>query len=155
MQKLIGAQFYTIRDFLQTEEDIAASFKKVAAIGYTFCQNSGMADIPAEKLRDYAADAGVKITGDHCSFELLLSDTDKMIADRKLYGCTQPGIGGLPGNARESRAGIEQFMRDANLVSDKLAAEGMTFTYHNHAFEFVKVDGKNIMDYILELANPN
>ena len=31
----------------------------------------------------------------------------------------------------------------------------MTFTYHKHAFEFTKVDGKNIMDYILETANEN
>ena len=30
----IGAQFYTIRDFCKTPEDLALSLKKVADIGY-------------------------------------------------------------------------------------------------------------------------
>lgn len=155
MERKIGAQFFTIRDFIKTEEDIATSFQKIADIGYTFCQNSAMGDIAPEKLRDICQQTGVSIIGDHCDFKKLIGDTDKMIADRKVYGCTMPGIGGLPEDARTSKEGILQFMKDANLVSDKLAAQGMTFTYHNHAFEFVKVDGRNIMDYILELANDN
>ena len=37
----IGAQFYTIRDFCKTTEDLALSLKKIADIGYTTVQLSG------------------------------------------------------------------------------------------------------------------
>ena len=38
----IGAQFYTIRDFCKTPEDLAESLKKVADIGYKTVQLSGV-----------------------------------------------------------------------------------------------------------------
>lgn len=155
MERKIGAQMYTIRDFIKTEADIESSMQKLADIGYTFAQKSAMGPIAPEKLKEIIDKTGVQIPGDHCSWDELVNDTDKLIHDHKIYGCDMPGIGGLPESARTSRDGILSFMKQANEVADRLAAEGMTFTYHNHAFEFVKVDGKNIMDYILETANDN
>ena len=34
MDKRIGAQFYTIRDFIKTEKDLDESLKKLKDIGY-------------------------------------------------------------------------------------------------------------------------
>jgi sugar phosphate isomerase/epimerase len=155
MERLIGAQMYTVRDHIQNEADIETTIQKLADIGYKFGQNSAMGPIAPEKLKEICDKAGYQITGDHTNWDALVNDTAKVIADHKVYGCMMPGIGGLPESARTSKEGILSFMKDANLVADKLAAEGMTFTYHNHAFEFVKVEGKTIMDYILETANDN
>lgn len=146
---------YTVREYTQNEKDLEMCINKIAKIGYKFGQASAFGDIAPEKIKEICDKAGYQITGDHVKWDLLVNDTDKVIADHKIYGCYMPGIGGLPAEARTSKDGILAFMKDANLVADKLAAEGMTFTYHNHAFEFVKVDGKTIMDYILETANDN
>ena len=40
----IGAQFYTVRDFCKTKEGLFESLKKVADIGYTAVQLSGVCD---------------------------------------------------------------------------------------------------------------
>ena len=43
MNKLtkIGVQLYTVRDFMNTEEDIKRSFEKIKALGYDEIQTAG------------------------------------------------------------------------------------------------------------------
>ena len=40
----IGAQMYTVREFCKTTEGLAESLKKIADIGYTTVQLSGVCD---------------------------------------------------------------------------------------------------------------
>ncbi len=155
MERKIGAQMYTVRDYIKTEADIEETINKLVKIGYKFGQSSAMGPIAPEKLKEICDKAGYAITGDHISWEILTEDLDKAIANHKVFGCTIFGVGGMPEFARESKEGLFKFIDEANVVADKMAAEGATFTYHNHAFEFSKFDGKTIMDYLLELTNDN
>lgn len=155
MEKLIGAQLYTIRDYVKTPEDTIESFKKLAKIGYTYAQISAMTHLSAEDVKAAIDASGVKVTGNHYPFDKMVEDPKGVIEFHKAFDCYEPGIGGLPEAARTSKEGILDFMEKANKVSDIFADAGMMFTYHNHAFEFVKVEGKTIMDYILETANKN
>lgn len=50
-QSVIGAQLYTLRNFLKTPEDIAKSLKKVKEIGYDAVQVSGVGPIDPKELR--------------------------------------------------------------------------------------------------------
>ena len=155
MEKLIGAQLYTIRDYTKDRENLMESFKKLSEIGYTYAQASAMDHLAPEDIKEAGEKYNIKITGDHYSFAKMTEDS-KAVADlHKIFGCYEPGVGGLPVEARDSKEGILDFMKKANKIADVFAAEGMMFTYHNHAFEFVKVEGKTIMDYILENANKN
>lgn len=54
MDKLkIGAQLYTVRDFMKTPEEMAASLKKIHSIGFETVQVSGIG--PVDWERDLAA----------------------------------------------------------------------------------------------------
>ena len=44
---IIGAQLYTVRDFCKTTDALAETLKKVADIGYTEVQLSGVCDYDA------------------------------------------------------------------------------------------------------------
>lgn len=155
MEKIIGAQLYTIRDYTTNAQDVVESFKKLRKIGYTRAQVSAMNDTPVEAIKTAIEESGVKVTGDHYAFDRMIDDPKAVIERHKAFGCMNFGIGGLPGWAMESGENILKFMKQANEFADMMASEGMMFTYHNHAFEFVKVDGKNIMDYIIETAGDN
>ena len=48
MDKRIGAQCYTIRDFIKTEKDLDESLKKLKDIGYQTVQLSGIGPIEPE-----------------------------------------------------------------------------------------------------------
>ena len=47
----VALQLYTLREHLGTPDEIAASLKKVAAIGYNAVQASGMGPIKESELK--------------------------------------------------------------------------------------------------------
>jgi len=151
----IGAQLYTVREFTKTPEDYAVTLKKVKEIGYDAVQVSGGCKIEAEKLGGMLQDNGLVCAATHISFEEMQEDLDKVIANHKALGCKYVGIGGLPGKYRQSAEGFVTFAREATEVGKKLADAGQQFLYHNHHFEFIRLDdGRRGMDILYEETDP-
>ncbi len=90
--------------------------------------------------------------GTHDSFELMVSDFDLAYQNHVALGTKLMGIGGRGGNSVEE---WQEFIKTANEVGAKIAAQGGRFTYHNHSQEFRKWDnGKTTMDMLVEGLNP-
>ena len=75
----IAAQMYTVREFTKTPEDIAASIKKVAQIGYKAMQTSGFGPIDPKELKEIADGEGVEICATHTGYERMQDDTQSVI----------------------------------------------------------------------------
>ncbi|MBQ2875734.1 MAG: sugar phosphate isomerase/epimerase [Clostridia bacterium] len=156
----IGAQLYTIHDHIKTLEDFSESLKKVADIGYTYVQVSGSCDFEAEWLAEELKKNGLVCPLTHTKYERVLGETDKVIAEHKIFGCDHIGIGGIPGlgveNVEERIAKVRGFVADAKPAVKKIADAGLLFMYHNHHREyFNKIDGKNIMEFLSDEFTPN
>ena len=153
--KNIGIQLYSIRDRMTTEEDIKAAFKALGEIGYTEAQTAGDFIIPPATFAKYAHDAGIAIVGTHYDWGKI-KDQPEETARMHLedLGTNNVGIGGGPKctTLDEIKAFVEQF----NEAARALAKFGCNLTYHNHSREFVKIEGRTIMDYYVEgFTEPN
>lgn len=146
----IAAQLYTLRDFLKTPKDVAESFKKVSKIGYEAVQVSGMGPIDPVELKKIADDNGLEICATHIGFERMQQDIEGVIADHKLWNCKYVGLGSMPAEYRGSKEAYIKFAKDASVIARKLAEADLSFVYHNHAFEFIKFDGKTGLEYLYE-----
>ena len=147
----IAAQLYTVREFTQTEKDFAETIKKVAEIGYPGVQLSAHnQEIPAQFIKDTCNAHKLEIVCTHTPPPKIINETDKVIADHKIFGAPLIGIGSMPPNYRADVAGFKQFISDYMPAALKMKEEGLRFGYHNHAFEFEKFDGKLMFDYLLE-----
>ena len=148
---LTGAQLYSVRTLTQTAENMDAALKAIKDMGYTSVQLSGQSrDIDPAAIKDMLDKYGLIAPSTHISFEELENDFDKAVARHKLWGVPYPGIGGMPGEFRESAEALKEFARRANIIGKKLKDEGMTFVYHNHAFEFARYGVKNGMDILFD-----
>jgi len=145
-----GAQLFTVRKYTQTPEDLRNTFKKIAEIGYKYAQVSAIGPIEAEELRDISIESGVKICNTHSNQERILNDTDALIAEHKIYNCSQIYIGSMPGRYQGSIEGVKQFIADYRPAAQKIMDNGMTLAYHNHAFEFVPFAEGRVFDYLVE-----
>lgn len=146
----IGAQLYTVRQYTQNLDDLAATLKKVAQMGYTSVQISGVCPFEPEWMRDQLQENGLVCAMTHTNSVRLREETEAVVKEHAIYGCRNIGIGGIPGPWRSSIEGYEEFRKAFLPVALKLRDLGAKFQYHNHWFEFDKVYGKNVIERMME-----
>jgi sugar phosphate isomerase/epimerase len=151
----LAAQLYTVRDFTKTADEFRASMAKIADIGYTAVQVSGIGPIPHEEVKAITDAFELTICITHVGFDYLQHDLEAAIAQHKLWDCPNVAIGSMPGGYREQgEAGFKRFAHDATEVGRRLAEAGLTFSYHNHSFEFVRFGERTGLDIIYEESDP-
>lgn len=154
---VLAAQLFTVREFTKTEEGLADTLRKIAAIGYTAVQVSAIGPIPPARVRDLARDLGLTICNTHIGYDRLWNDLPDVIEEHRLWECRHVAIGSLPQPYRaEGAEGYRRFAREANEVGRRLHEAGLTFSYHNHAFEFERFPGAGAtaLDIIYDETDP-
>lgn len=154
MDKHIGAQLFTIREHMQTEEDFYESMKKIKAAGYSIVQISGT-PLKAEYMKKVLDELGLKCVVTHRGFVDFKNNLDEIMEYNRILGCDSCSIGIAPIEDLKTSEGVTKFISEANEIADKLYENGFVFGYHNHNVEFVKFDGKTIMERLLTETNPD
>ena len=150
----VGAQLYTVRESAKTIEGIAESLAKVADTGYTEVQISGFGPADPKDVARCVEDLGLKVVSTHTGWARFLDDLDGVIEEHKMWNCTHPATGGLPGDYF-SEDGVKRFLDELGPIAEKLRAEGMDFSYHNHSHELVKYGDKTWLAALYEQASPD
>ena len=147
----LGVNLYSVRKFLQNEEDMRRTFAKLREIGYEVVQLSGAAPMPAETVRSISAESGLPIVCTHSPLDRILHDTDALIRDHQTYGCPVIGLGALPKELRTKEADLREWLSAMRKPVAKIRAAGLSFAYHNHDFEFLPLTdtGNRIWDILL------
>jgi sugar phosphate isomerase/epimerase len=153
-QNVVGAQLYTVREFTKDLDGIADTLKKVADIGYTAIQISGFGPADPREVAKLCEDNGLTVASTHRSWPDFLNDLDTEIEIHKLWKCEHPAIGSLSGEYR-SLDGLKRFLDELAPISERLAAEGMDFSFHNHNDELVKYEGKTWLARLYDQASPD
>ena len=155
-RSVLAAQLYTIRQHTQTARDLAASLKRIRDMGYTAVQVSGIGPMPDAEVKAIVDDLGLVICNTHVRpTEALWNDLEAVIAQHRLWGCRHVAIGSMPGQYRqEGEAGYRRFAREASRIGEQLHRAGLTFSYHNHSFEFERFGRRTGLDIIFEESDP-
>ncbi|MDR2569542.1 MAG: sugar phosphate isomerase/epimerase [Oscillospiraceae bacterium] len=149
----LGAQLYTVREFTQNERDFEETARKVADIGYKTVQVSGIGAIPAQVVADVLAAHDLKCVITHTNPARIKDDTKAVIEEHKLMGANYIGIGMMQEEYRGSSAGVKQFVKDYSPAIKMIGDAGMKFMYHNHDFEFGKMDGRRVIEYLMDCSD--
>lgn len=151
----LGAQLYTLRDYIKNYEDCEATFKYLNSIGINVIQISGIGPIEPEKVAYLVEKYNMDVCVTHTSFDRMLTNLDDVIREHKMINCDTLGIGSMPEKYRSSAEAVREFIKVTSEIGKKMNACGMQFGYHNHSFEFAKLDnGKRIFDMLIEETKP-
>lgn len=150
MKMELGAQTFTVRDYMQTTWDFREAMKRIAEIGYTCVQLSAVGNVPIQAQRDICDEFGLKIVLTHTNPDRMIADPEGVIRDHDILGCDYIGIGMM--NPKYQRAEwIDQFAKDFTTPAKKMRDAGKLLMYHNHNLEWTRLrDGRRIMDVLLE-----
>ena len=153
MDKRIGAQYFTLREFIQTVEDFEETCRKVSEMGYKIVQISGTS-LKASDMKPILDKYGLEVMLTHRQWKDFRENLDDIIDYNKTLGSELCGLGMMPFEVAETNENVTQFINEANAVAKRLREVGLYFGYHNHAFEFSKLNGKYVMDRLLEETDP-
>jgi sugar phosphate isomerase/epimerase len=145
----VGAQFYTIREFCKTPEDLALSLKKVADIGYRTVQISGTCPYDPKWLKQQLDSNGLKCIITHTNALRMVEMPETVAAEHDIFDCKYIGLGSYSFNPDKGHS-FPDFMEKYAGTAKKLRECGKYFMYHNHAHEFKRLDGKLILEKIAE-----
>lgn len=143
----IGVQLFTLREFCTDLKSFEETLKRVADMGYKNIQVSGTCDFEPDWLNEKLKQNGLKCVLTHIAPARLLSNPEKVADMHETFGCKYVGLGCM---TYENDGDFSKFTSDYLPVAKGLKSCGKYFMYHNHAHEFVKMDGKLIIDRIAE-----
>ncbi len=126
-----GIQLYSVRDL--AEKDLEAALKAVAEIGYTYVEFAGFFGNDAETVKGWLDKYGLKCSSSHSSWTELRDNFEETVKFHKTIG-NKNFI--APSADMTTPEKLKEFVDFCNEYAPKLEAEGMSFHYHNHAFEF-------------------
>ena len=154
-QNVIAAQMYTVRDFTKTLEGFSDSVAKIGAIGYTAAQVSSIGPIPAADVKKICDGHGITIVNTHIAWPRLQEDIAAVIEEHHLWQCKHVAVGSMPRHFIEAgEEGLYQFIKEATEVGRTLHEAGLTFSYHNHSFEFMRYGDKCGLEILFDETDP-
>ncbi len=152
MSMKIALQLYSIRD--QIEKDFFGSLKSAKEMGYDGVEFAGLFGQDPIVVRDFMNEIGLIPISAHVPLTDLIFGGVRLISDYKKIGCKYIAIPYLPEGLRPGEDGFENNLAAMRELGYACSESGIQLLYHNHDFEFNKVDGEYGLDMIYRLTKP-
>lgn len=167
-KKELTLQLYSLRDDIGT--DYAGTIQKVGEMGFTSIEAAGYGEgkFYGKTPEEFKADlekVGLTALSSHAAKQLSEKELkskdfseslkwwDECIAAHKAVGMkyiVAPWME-VPKTIEDLKTYCDYY----NEIGKKCKENGMSFGYHNHAHEFVKIGEQVMFDYMLENTNPD
>jgi sugar phosphate isomerase/epimerase len=122
--------------------DFEGVLKDVAAAGFPAIEGGNLfAQHGKEKVRGLLGETGIAISGAHFGYGDY-ADPEKLKANISYTKAVESSF--MMCSGVDGAGGVEGYKRSAalfNSIGKQLAAEGISFNYHNHAWEFEDLGG--------------
>ncbi|MCL2106979.1 MAG: sugar phosphate isomerase/epimerase [Oscillospiraceae bacterium] len=138
---MLGAQFYTLRDYTTNLNDFAETLAKVADIGYRTVQISCTCAFEGGWLAEQLRKNSLRCVLTHADPVKMREDPLSVAETHRRFGCEYIGLGYPPGGIPDEAA-YERLRDDFLPVANSFAENGALLMYHNHNLEFAR-DSQN------------
>jgi len=149
----IALQLYSIRD--EINGDLKGSLREVKEMGYEGVELAGLYGHSPAEIKALLIESGLTPVSAHISYEDTIADPEKMLSAYKEIGCSYVAI---PWLNNENRPGAEKWdetLKGLRLIAETAKKLGITLLYHNHDFEFKKIDGEYALDILFDSVAPD
>ncbi|MBR0462820.1 MAG: sugar phosphate isomerase/epimerase [Clostridia bacterium] len=144
-----GIQLFSVRDM--TEKDLDGALRQISELGYSSVEFAGFFGHSAKDVKAMLDRYNLKVSGTHTGWQEVAEHFDETVEYHKIIGNKNIIV---PGADLRDQKKLDAFVEMANEFQPKLAKEGISFGYHNHAHEFrPNEDGSMIHDQIVYRTN--
>ncbi|WDF54019.1 sugar phosphate isomerase/epimerase family protein [Mucilaginibacter sp. KACC 22063] len=155
----VGLQLYTLREELP--KDVKGVIAKIAAAGYKevetfgYSKEHGFWGLSATEFSALLKKHGLTSPSGHYGMDALLAEgklgeIDEAIEAARILGQQYIVMPYVDEKFRKTAADLKNIATKLNLAAKRVEKAGLKMGYHNHNFEFEKVDGVMLYDILLK-----
>jgi sugar phosphate isomerase/epimerase len=146
----VSLQLFSINE--ETTKDYIKALDLVAQVGFAGVEFAGYGGYTKEELASILKERHLYSVGTHCGLPVFENSFEEELEYSQ-------GIGSryiiCPYAKVETMEEIDHVVRVLNKAGDLAKEKNIKVGYHNHANEFVQIDGKYPLDIIAEKTNDN
>ena len=144
----VAVQVYSVRDSAQN--DLRGTLEKIKEIGYDGVEFAGLYGNAPEDIAAMCREIGLTPISAHVPYVELVKDPVGVLSQYKTIGCEYVAV---PYLAEADRPGTDRFpevIENIKVIGRAAKELGIKLLYHNHDFEFMRLDGKYALDILYE-----
>jgi sugar phosphate isomerase/epimerase len=162
-EPIAGLQLYSLRD--QLPKDVKGYITKVAAAGYKqvepfgYTKKGGFWGLDAKAFSDLLKQNGLTTASAHFGMDEYFvhdktDDLKSYIEAANITGMTYVIIPSVNGEVLKSADQFKEVADKMNKAAELCQKSGLKLGYHNHNFEWKRVDGTTFYDVVLNATDP-
>ncbi len=144
----VAVQVYSVRD--DAKADLRATLAKIKEMGYDGVEFAGLYGHSAADVKAMCAEAGLVPISAHVPYLDMLADPAGVLGTYAEIGCKFVAVPYLNPEYRPGTEAFPEVIKNIAMLGKVARDLGMTLLYHNHDFEFMKLDGKYALDILYD-----
>lgn len=142
----IALQIYSVEG--DAKKDLFTTLKQVKEFGYSGVEFAGLYDHGPLELKEMCRELDLVTLSAHVPLVQLMENMEATIDCYQTLGCKYIVIPSLPEEYRPGNAGFQKVLDFLPTLGAAVSKRGMVLQYHNHSFEFVKLNGQYALDVL-------
>lgn len=142
----VAVQLYSIRD--DVAANMSDALRKVKEMGYDGVEFAGLFGHSADYIRGLLDAYGLVAVSAHVPLAEMLADPEGTLSTYEKIGCKYVAVPYVTEERRPGGELWEQMFSEIAMLGEVAKKHGITLMYHNHDFEFKKVDGEYGLDIL-------
>ena len=148
MKLPIAVQLYSVRD--EMEKDFCGTVKKIKDMGYEGVEFAGLFGKSGTEVKAICDEIGITPVSAHVPYYDMLDNPEAVLKDYRDMGCKYVAVPYLTEECRPGTEGWTSTVDGIRKIAEAAEKMGIQLLYHNHDFEFIKIDGKYALDILYD-----
>ena len=144
----IAVQVYSVRD--DAAKDLRGTLEKIKAMGYDGVEFAGLYGYAPEDIRAMCDEVGLLPVSAHVPYVDMVADAQGVLSQYATIGCKYVAVPYLMPEHRPDGGHFDEVIANVRKIGEVAHSLGITLLYHNHDFEFIKLDGKYALDILYD-----
>ena len=144
----VAVQVYSVRK--EAQADLFGTLSKIKEMGYDGVEFAGLYGHSPADVKRMCEELGLVPVSAHVPYTDMLANPEMVIGQYAEIGCKYIAVPYLTPEFRPGTPAFPEVIKNIAKLGECAKKMGIQLLYHNHDFEFVKIDGKYALDILYE-----
>jgi len=142
----IAFQLWSIQD--EIDKDFKGTLCRLKEYGYDGIELAGLNGFSPSEVKELTQNIGLIPISAHVDYEEIIKDPDGTMRIYKKIGCSYIVIPWMDEEYRFGSGKEKEFLEGIRSLAGTVKKHDLTMLYHNHDFEFEKIENEYILDIL-------